>query len=351
MTFNKNFKIANFEVSTTSKPLVIAEISANHNGSIDKAKQLIQAAKDAGADGVKLQTYTPDTMTIDSKGKDFSISGGLWDGYSLYDLYKEAHTPYEWHQDLFSYANNIDLLCFSSPFDESAVDLLEELNCPAYKIASFEVTDIPLIQYVAEKNKPMIISTGMASEGEIEECLEAVKDAGTSDVILLHCVSGYPTPFDQYNINTIKLLAERFDIAVGLSDHTLGTEVSVAAVGFGIKLIEKHFTLSRDDHGPDSVFSLEPSEFKKLTTEVYNAWESLGEASFNTKSVEEKNLSFRRSIYVVEDIAKGEILTNQNIKRIRPGFGLHPKYFHQAVGKSASKELKRGDRLLINDFE
>ncbi len=351
MTFNKNFNIGQFEISSTSKPLVIAEISANHNGSIEKAKDLIQAAKDSGADGVKLQTYTPDTMTIDSQGDDFAISGGLWDGYNLYDLYKEAHTPYEWHQDLFFHAKNIGLLCFSSPFDESAVDLLEGLGCPAYKIASFEVTDIPLIQYVAQKNKPMVISTGMASESEIEDCLKAVQEAGTSDVILLHCVSGYPTPFDQYNINTIKLLAERFDISVGLSDHTLGTEVSVAAVGFGIKLIEKHFTLSREDHGPDSVFSLEPAEFKKLTSEVSNAWKSLGEASFNTKTVEEQNLSFRRSIYVVEDIAKGEILTNQNIKRIRPGFGLHPKYFHQAVGKMAAKELKRGERLLINDFE
>jgi pseudaminic acid synthase len=351
MKFNNNFKIANFEISNTSKPLVIAEISANHDGSIDKAKDLILAAKNSGADGVKLQTYTPDTMTIDCKSDDFSISGGLWDGYNLYELYKKAHTPFEWHEELFLFAKELDLLCFSSPFDETAVDLLESLQCPAYKIASFEVTDLPLIKYVAEQHKPMIISTGMANQQEIFECLETVSNAGLTDVILLHCVSGYPTPFDQYNINTIQLLAKQFDVSVGLSDHTLGTEVSVAAVSLGIKLIEKHFTLSRKDEGPDSAFSLEPKEFKKLSIEVHNAWKSLGVASFNTKNVEEQNTRFRRSIYVVHDIEKGEILTNENIKRIRPGFGLHPKYFSHAIGKIASKELKRGDRLQLDDFE
>ena len=351
MNFSTNFNIANFEVSKDSKPLVIAEISANHNGSIENAMSLILAAKESGADGVKLQTYTPDTMTIESNKDDFSIKGGLWDGYTLYELYKEAHTPYEWHKDLFEYAKEIDLLCFSSPFDESAVDLLEELNTPAYKIASFEVTDIPLIKYVAEKKKPIVISTGMADENEINDCLTAVAETGASQVILLHCVSGYPTPFDQYNINTIKLLADRFNIPVGLSDHTLGTEVSVAAVGMGIKLIEKHFTISRSNRGPDSEFSLEPEEFKKLTKEVYNAWQSLGKPSFNKKSVENQNLNFRRSIYVTSDISKGEKLSNENIKRIRPGFGLHPKYFHTALGKISTKDLKKGDRLTLDDFE
>lgn len=351
MNFSTSFNIADFNVNVDSKPIVIAEISANHNGSIEMAKSLILAAKESGADGVKLQTYTPDTMTIDLRNNDFLINGGLWDGYTLYELYKEAHTPYAWHKELFDYAREIDLLCFSTPFDETAVDLLEELKVPAYKIASFEVTDIPLIQYVAEKKKPMIISTGMANEQEIEDCLEAVSAAGVSEVILLHCVSGYPTPFDQYNIKTIKLLADSFNVAVGLSDHTLGTEVSVAAVGLGIKMIEKHFTLSRDNHGPDSEFSLEPEEFKKLTREVHNAWQSLGEPSFNKKSVEEQNVSFRRSIYVVEDIAKGEILSKKNIQRIRPGFGLHPKYFYSSLGKIAKKDLKKGDRLKIDDFD
>ena len=351
MSFSNNFNISNFNISQNSRPLVIAEISANHNGSIENARSLILAAKESGADGIKLQTYTPDTMTIQSDRKDFSINGGLWDGYTLYELYKEAHTPYEWHEELFNYAKEVELLCFSTPFDETAVDLLEKLNTPAYKIASFEVTDIPLIEYVAKQNKPMIISTGMANEIEIKDCLETISSIGVSNVILLHCVSGYPSPYDQYNINTINLLSETFNVHVGLSDHTLGTEVSVAAVGLGIKMIEKHFTLSRDDHGPDSAFSLEPHEFKKLTSEVYNAWESLGEPSFNKKAVEEQNLSFRRSIYVVEDIAKGQVLTKKNIKRIRPGFGLHPKHFYSALGKISNKDLKRGDRLTINDFD
>lgn len=349
--FNTNLKIANFEINQTSKPFVVAEISANHNGDIEKAKELIFAAKEAGADAVKIQTYTPDTMTLDHQADDFKIVGGLWDGYTLYELYKEAHTPFEWHEDLFEYARSINITIFSSPFDETAVDLLNDLDAPAYKIASFEVTDLPLIEYVAHQKKPIIVSTGMANEEEISQCLETIASTGNNDVILLHCVSGYPTPYDQYNIKTIQLLSEKFLVPVGISDHTLGTEVSVASLGFGVKFIEKHFTLSRSEKGPDSAFSLEPQEFQKLTREVKNAWKSFGIPSFNEKDVEKENIRFRRSIYVTEDINPGEALQSSNIKRIRPGFGLHPKYFKEIIGKKAVKHLKKGSPLQLEDYE
>ncbi len=349
--FSKEFKIGNYVLNETSKPFVIAEISANHNGNINKAKELIRAASDCGADAVKLQTYTPDTMTIDSDKDDFFIKGGLWDGYTLYNLYKEAHTPYDWHEELFDLAANLNIICISTPFDETAVDLLHDLNCPAIKIASFEVTDLPLLESAALLKKPMIISTGMANEDDISLALNTIQKHGNQELCLLHCVSGYPTPFDQYNISTINLLKEKFNCMVGLSDHTLDTEVSVASVALGAKIIEKHFTLDRDDKGPDSEFSLEPRELQKLVKEVENAWKSLGFPSLEKKEVEKENLRFRRSIYISNDIRKGELHSADNIRRIRPGFGLEPRYFSEVIGKRASKDLFKGDPLTFQDFE
>ena len=341
-------EIDNRSISNNSTPYIIAELSANHNGSISRAFESILAAKESGVDAIKIQTYTADTMTIDCDREEFQIAGGLWNGYSLYDLYKEAQTPYEWHKPLFDYAKKIGVTIFSSPFDSTAVDLLEELNTPAYKIASPEIIDLPLIKYVAQTKKPMIISTGMANLDEISEAVRVARENGCQDLVLLHCISSYPAPFEQSNLRTIPDLAEKFNILAGLSDHTMGTVVATTSVALGACVIEKHFTLSRDDKGPDSEFSLEPDELKQLCQDTKTAWQSLGKAGYERKSAEEANVKFRRSIYAIKDIKKGEQFTKDNVQRIRPGFGLAPKYYEQILGRTAKFDIRRGAPLSFN---
>jgi N-acetylneuraminate synthase len=335
-------KINNRIISSENEPYIIAELSANHNGSIDRAFESIKAAKDAGADAVKIQTYTADTMTIKSDREEFQIKGGLWDGYELYDLYKWAETPYEWHKPLFDYAKEIGITIFSTPFDETAVDLLEELDAPAYKIASFEMTDLPLIKCVAKTGKPMIVSTGIANLEEIDEMVRVAKENGCQELALLHCISSYPAPVEQSNLRTISDLAKRFGVLSGLSDHTMGTTVSTTSVALGACLIEKHFTLSRDDKGPDSDFSLEPHELKQLCQDTKVAWQALGEVGYERKEAEESSAKYRRSIYAIKDIKNGEKLTVDNIKRIRPGLGLEPKYWDKALSSESVCDIARG---------
>lgn len=332
-------------IGNDQPPYIIAELSANHNGDIDRAFKTIEAAKAAGADAVKIQTYTPDTITIDCDKEDFQIKGGLWDGYTLYKLYGEAYTPYEWHKALFKKAKEVGITIFSTPFDDTAVELLEELEAPAYKIASFEMIDHPLLRSVAKTGKPIIMSTGMASEIEIAESIEVLRSAGCQDLIVLHCISGYPTPLNQANVRTVSDISERFNVLSGLSDHTLGVAASVAATALGATVIEKHFTLSRDDEGPDSTFSLEPNELKELCEQTKNAWAALGDASYEQRAVEKPNLSFRRSLYVVQDVKEGELFTKQNVRSIRPGYGLPPKRLDEILGRVASKNIERGTAL------
>ena len=323
-------------------PYIVAETSANHNGSIDRAKEIMLQAKQCGANAIKLQTYTADTITINSNADDFLIKGGLWDGQSLYELYRSAETPFEWHKPLFDYAKSIHLTCFSTPFDESAVDLLEDLNAPAYKIASFEAIDLPLIKYVASTGKPMIISTGMANQCEIEEAVNCAKEAGCQDLILLHCISSYPAPIAQSNLLTIPDMAKRFDVLTGLSDHTLGTTVSIASVALGACFVEKHFTLSRQDKGPDSEFSLEPHELSELCFKSKEAWLSLGHAGYEQKEAEKQNLQFRRSLYFVSDLKAGQIISESDVRSIRPGFGIAPKFYTDVLGKKVNQPVSRG---------
>ena len=330
------------QIGLGHKPYVIAELSACHNGNFDSAIRLIEIAQEAGADAVKIQTYTPDTITLDCDRPEFFIKGCLWDGQSLYQLYKDAHTPWEWHEHLFAKAKSLGITLFSSPFDNSAVDLLEGLNAPAYKIASFELVDLPLISRVAQSGKPMIMSTGIANLQEIQEAVETAQTHGCTDLVLLHCISAYPSSIDQANLLTIKDLSERFDCIVGLSDHTMGTVVSIAAVASGAAVIEKHVTLSREDKGPDSAFSLEPNELRSLCKDTKDAWLALGEAGYARKESEEENAAFRRSIYFVKDLSKGDTVTKEDIRRIRPGFGLAPKYYDQIVGKKAKVDIERG---------
>lgn len=348
----KEIVIDGKKIGLGHNPYVVAEISANHNGDINQAKKIMLSAKQCGADAVKMQTYTPDTITLNSDKEDFKIKEGIWKGYTLYDLYSEAYTPYEWHKPLFEYARKIDLTCFSTPFDESAVDLLEDLNNPAYKIASFEAVDIPLIKYVASTKKPMIISTGMANLDEISEAVSAARNSGCKDLILLHCISAYPAPVEESNLRTIQDLAGRFGVPVGLSDHTLGTAVSVASVALGSVFIEKHFTLDRNSKGPDSTFSLEPDEMKRLTEDVKSAWLSLGCADYKRKASENNNALFRRSIYITKELYPGDTLTRDNIRRVRPGFGLEPKYFDLIIGKTVNCKIDKNTPLkkhMIND--
>lgn len=323
-------------------PYVLAELSANHNGVLQKALDTITAAKKCGADGIKLQTYSADTMTIDSDLDDFLIKGGLWDGYKLYDLYKEAQTPFEWHKAMFEHARNIDITCFSTPFDETAVDLLEDMNVPAYKIASFEATDLPLIRYVASTKKPLIMSTGMANFEEITEMVEAAREAGCQDLILLHCLSSYPAPVEQSNLLTIPDMRQKLSVQIGLSDHTISNTASVVATGLGATLIEKHFILDRNDKGPDSEFSIEPSELESLITQTKDAWLSLGQVGYDRKPAEEANVVFRRSVYFVKDMPAGSVVTKDCIRRIRPGYGLAPKHEQEIIGKRLRTAVKRG---------
>lgn len=344
-------KIDNRKIGPDHPPYIIAEISANHNGSIERALKTIDEAKRCGADAVKIQTYTADTMTIDCDLDDFMIKGGLWNGYKLYDLYKWAETPYEWHEELFLHAKKIGITIFSTPFDETAVDLLEKLNTPAYKIASFEIVDLPLIRYVAKTGKPMIMSTGMASEEEIDEAVITAREAGCKELVLLHCISSYPAPIDQANIKQIPNLANRFKVISGLSDHTLGTVVSVAAIAQGASLIEKHFTLSRNDKGPDSEFSLEPEELEKLCKDTKDAWISLGKFGFKRQKAEEGSKVFRRSLYFVKNLPIGHAIKADDIRRIRPGMGLAPKFYQKALGRKLSKKVIKGQAVSFEDFE
>ena len=334
--------IRNKKVGMDYPPYIIAEISANHNGSKESAKQLINVAKNAGADAVKLQTYTADTITLNSDSADFVIKDGLWQGQTLYELYKQAYTPWEWHKELFDYARALDLTIFSSPFDTTAVDLLEDLNTPAYKIASFEAIDLPLIRYVAQTGKPMIISTGMADFIEIEEAIETARAAGCQELAILHCVSGYPAPAEDYNLKTIIDMQQRFNIPVGLSDHTLDNTTAIAAVALGACIVEKHFTLDRSRGGPDDSFSLEPIELTALCRDTKTAWQALGRVDYGLKSSEQGNIKFRRSLYFVKDMKEGDIIDETCIRSVRPGYGLPPKHFDSLIGKRIAQSVSFG---------
>ncbi|MBX3520743.1 MAG: pseudaminic acid synthase [Xanthobacteraceae bacterium] len=343
----KTFEIAGRKIGPGHPTYVIAEISANHNGSLERTKDLITRAKNAGADAVKIQTYTADTMTIEHDGPGFVVEDGPWKGRHLHELYDKAHMPWEWHAPLFEHAKAVGITLFSTPFDTTAVELLERLNAPAYKIASFELTDIPLISAVARTGKPMIMSTGMANREEIADAVNAAKAANASGIVLLHCVSGYPSLPRESNLRNIENLANTFGVAAGLSDHTLGSAVSVAAAALGANVIEKHFTLRRADGGEDSHFSLEPEEFKRLCEEVRQGWEAIGKVTFEKQASESGHADYRRSLYVVENIAAGEPFTSRNVRAIRPGFGLAPKHYDQVMQSTAAVDLSRGTPLKL----
>lgn len=344
-------RIDTFEINQESKVFIIAELSANHNGSLETAIDTIRAAKRAGADAIKFQTYTADTITIDSKTDDFKLSQGtIWDGKYLYDLYKEAYTPWEWHEKLFQVAKEEGLVCFSSPFDPTAVEFLEKLNVPAYKIASFEITDIPLIELVASKGKPIIISTGIAGEEDIELALDACKKMGNNDIALLKCTSSYPAPIDEANMIMVKDLAERYGVISGLSDHTLGNTVPIVATCFGAKIIEKHFILDKTIGGPDASFSMDEHEFKEMVNAVRDAEKAVGKVDYSLTEKQKKGKDFSRSLYVVEDIKSGEVITEKNVRSIRPGFGLHPKFLNRILGKIVTKDIPKGSRLEKGQF-
>ena len=327
----------------TSGVFIIAELSANHNGSLENAIKTIRAAKHAGADAIKLQTYTPDTITLDAKTDDFKIKQGtIWDGKYLYDLYKEAYTPWEWHEELFHVASEEGLVCFSSPFDPTAVDFLEDLDTPAYKIASFEITDIPLIEYVASKGKPVIISTGIATDEDIQLAVDTCRKAGNDQIVLLQCTSSYPAPVEEANLRMIPDMRERFGVITGLSDHTMGTTVPVVATALGAKVIEKHFILDRSIGGPDASFSLNEEEFIDMVKAVRDAEKSLGKIEYGISEKKRINRGFARSLYVVKDIHIGDEISLDNVRSIRPGYGLHPQYLKEIVGKTSIKTIKKG---------
>jgi pseudaminic acid synthase len=345
-------KIDSIEIGNNNSVFIIAELSANHNGSLSTAIETIRAAKRAGANCIKLQTYTADTLTIDSDKDDFIIkSGSIWDGKNYYQLYQEAYTPWEWHEEIFRVAKEEGLICFSSPFDKTAVDFLEELNVPAYKIASFEITDIPLIEYVASKRKPIIISTGIAEIEDIELALDACRRMGNNDIALLKCTSSYPAPINEANMVMVKDLADRFDVISGLSDHTMGATVPVVATCFGAKIIEKHFILDRSIGGPDASFSMNEEEFTAMVKAVREAESAIGVVDYTLTDKQAKGKDFSRSLYVVEDIKAGEVITEKNVRSIRPGFGLHPKYYKEILGKKVNLNLEKGERVNINNID
>jgi len=339
--------IENKEISRLAEPFIIAELSGNHNQSLDRALEIVEAAANSGAHGLKLQTYTPDTMTLDLTEGEFFISDDsiLWQGRSLYDLYQEAHTPWEWHKPIFARARELGLIVFSTPFDDTAVDFLEDLDVPCYKIASFENADIPLIRKVASTGKPMIISTGMATIAELDETVQTARENGCQEIVLLKCTSTYPATPENTNLLTIPHMRELFGCEVGLSDHTLGVGAAVASVALGATVIEKHFTLSRADGGVDAAFSLEPQEMKNLVEESKRAWQALGNVQYGPMEAEKKSMVFRRSLYISQDMQAGDVLTTENVRSIRPGHGLLPKYLNVVLGKKVPREVKRGSPL------
>lgn len=345
MAGNAKFEIAGRRIGRDYEPYIICELSANHNGSLERAFKMIEAAAATGADAIKIQTYTADTLTLDCDREDFRIKGGLWDGYTLHKLYQEAHTPYEWHEKLFAHARRLGVTMFSTPFDESAVDLLASLAAPAYKIASFEAVDLPLIDYAAKQGKPLIISTGLANLGEIQDAVTAARAGGAEDVALLHCVSSYPAPIEDANVATVPHLGQAMGCVTGLSDHTPGTAAAVAAVALGGAIVEKHFTLSRADGGADAAFSLEPAEFKQLVDDCKSAWRAIGRVNYDLLGSERGSMAFRRSLYATRAIAKGERLTRENVRSVRPGHGLAPKYLPKVIGRKAARDIEFGEPL------
>jgi pseudaminic acid synthase len=342
------FTIKNIKIGKGNKPFIIAEVSANHGGSIQRAKETILAAKTSGADAVKIQTYTPDTMTLNSKKSDFLINDGLWKGYNLYQLYKEAYTPFEWHKDLFEFAKSKGIILFSTPFDETAVDLLHSLEVSAYKIASFEITDLPLIEYTASKGKPLFMSTGMANQDEIGEALECCYKIGNKDILLFHCISNYPADLRSSHIGDVSYIANHFKVEVGLSDHTTSNLASVLAVAKGASAIEKHFKLDEKDCGPDASFSIIPEQLKSLVGECEDAFEAIKSNELRRESSELVNKKFRRSLYFVNKLKKGEIVTKNDIRRVRPGFGLEPKHFNWVIGHKVTIDVEFGDAVTLN---
>ena len=343
-----DMKIDNFEINQSGKVFIIAELSANHNQKIDIAIETIKAAKRAGADCIKLQTYTADTLTINSSKEDFIIKGTIWSGKNYYSLYQEASTPWEWHNQLFEVAKEEGLICFSSPFDKSAVDFLENLSVPAYKIASFEITDIPLIEYIASKRKPIIISTGIATIEDIELALDACKRMNNNQIALLKCTSSYPAPIEEANLSMIKDMSKRFGVITGLSDHTLGATVPIAATALGAKIIEKHFILDRSIGGPDSSFSMNEPEFTEMVKAIRETEKAIGKVDYRLTEKQIKGKDFSRSLYVVETITEGELFSESNVRSIRPGFGLHPKYLHQIIGKKSNQNIEKGTRFSLD---
>ena len=351
MKTNQTISIDGRKIGLDYNPYIIAEMSANHNGDISKAFEIIQKAKECGADAIKIQTYTPDTITLDSNKPDFLIEEGLWSGLTLYELYKSAYTPWEWHKDLFEYARKMEITMFSSPFDHTAVDLLEDLNVPAYKIASFEATDTPLIEYVASTKKPMIISTGLANEEEIQQAIDAAKSGGCKELAILHCVSGYPAPSDNYNLKTISSMIERYGCATGLSDHTLNNITAIASVALGACIIEKHFTCDRGDAGPDDSFSMEPSDLLHLVSSANEAFNALGKVDYGLKSSELGNVKFRRSLYFLKDLPENHIISNEDIRSVRPGYGIAPSNFKKLIGKKLKCAIEKHAPVRFDDFE
>lgn len=348
---NQRIEIAGRAIGLDHPPYVIAELSANHNGRIETALRIIEEAKRAGADAVKLQTYKPETITLNCDSEDFKIRGGLWDGRTLYELYEEAHMPWEWHKPLFEHASMHGITIFSTPFDNTAIDLLEDLNAPAYKIASFEAVDLPLIKYAASTGKPVIISTGMADAEEIQEAIDAAREGGCKQLAVLHCVSGYPAPPEDYNLRTIRDMIERFDLVTGLSDHTLSNTTAITSVAMGASIIEKHFTLDRTSGGPDDSFSLEPEELKALVQDSNTAWAAMGKVDYGRKSSEQANVKFRRSLYFVKDMEAGEVITADCVRSVRPGLGMPPKHIDKILGKTTHQSVKFGTPVLLSHLK
>lgn len=344
------FRIDGRAIGPGEPPYVIAEMSANHNGSLATAFDIIDAARAAGADAVKIQTYRADTITLDSDAPDFMIKGGLWDGQRLFDLYEKAHLPWDWHRPLFDHARRRGITIFSSPFDPTAVDLLEDLGAPAYKIASFEAVDLPLIRYVAGTGKPMIISTGMADADEIAEAIAAARDGGCRDLAILHCVSGYPAPASDYNLRTIPDMIGRFGVVTGLSDHTLDNTTAIAAVALGAAIIEKHFTLDRNGGGPDDSFSLEPRDLEQLCTAARTCWQALGAVDYGRKSSEIGNVQFRRSLYFVQALKAGDLVPADAVRSVRPGFGASPKAIDQVIGRRLLTDVAANTPVRLEDL-